>query len=254
VPQEEELTWLQWAGRNARDLSAIFLFFGSILAVLTTLLYIAKDNTRLQKGVADMAGVTELRTEVANLRSAIDANTEQLVQMNQDNAQRSQAAATDRDQLRLELTRRMEKVESAVKVDQSNDPAIRYMDYGNSVASLIPGEPIRIGGLVRVTWHLIKYKDCGRPLLADFIIDVNGVRAQLTDVSSRDTEGFGVNLVPDPNVMREVSYTGRIPADKGLSPGGAQLTINASFDKEVCPRVAPVESRPIYFELASEKK
>lgn len=254
---EEAKDWVTRIAPRARDFSSIVLPLLTILGMIWGSAWLLKDNTRFQKGLADTAGVTELRAEVAGLRSAIEANTaqqlqltSQLLSLNEKADERSKQASLERDALKEELTDRLHKLEDALKVDQSAEPAVRYMDFGNSVTALQPGAPIRIGELVRITWHLIKLKDCGRPTLADFILDQHGVRAQLTDVSSRDAEGHGANFQPDPQTMREITYTARIPGDKGLTAGGAQITINASFDKMVCPRVNPVESKPTYFELS----
>jgi hypothetical protein len=253
VDEDHRDSWLTKLGQHSRDTASIVLLVVSLSGVW----WVLKNNTVFQKGVADIAGVTELKLEVAGLRQAIEDSTKQTVMLGdqlqrytEDSIERSRVASQERDA----VAQRVARMERTLNTNQDTLPAIKYSEFGNRIEALSPGEPIRIGDYVRLTWRLVKMRECGEATARDFIVDVNGVTAQLVGVSTRDQQGRGLVLPPDPNAVREITYTARIPKDAGLSPGVASVWIAIRYDPNACPKAASLESPRISFYLAEAQK
>jgi hypothetical protein len=89
---------------------------------------------------------------------------------------------------------------------------------------------------------------------ANLIIDVSGVTARLTDVSTIDTIGRGTLSRVDPEEVVTITYTAHIPANIGLAPGPAQIWVAVAYDEDKCPAVEPRESPRIPINILAPRK
>lgn len=246
MPEEngKQVSWFEWGGYHLRTLVTYGGFFAAVFAAAGFWL---NDSRFMREAAADYTGTTLIKEDISSLRQSIDALADQIAAMNRDADTRSDVASAERQVLNTRVTR----VENLLSTDLDTTPSVKYVSY--KMEPLVAGQKIHIGDRVRVVVQFIKIRDCGDTEARDFVLDAQGVRAQLADVSTRDRNGAGIIVVPDPNKVLTVAYTAVIPEDKGLTPGITTSWVAVRYDERICPKASTVESMPFTFNLEAAR-
>jgi hypothetical protein len=244
MPEDDDKSqsWFDWGAKHGRDLLTYITL--SVL-VMTVSGYLLRDSITFRNNVADLAGTVALRAEIAKLSVSIDNLGLKFDQQNEEAKARSETAAADRK----EVIDRVASLEKTVALDMDPTPPVTFMNYGHRVENAAdPEDDIHIGDTVRITWQVLKTRDCGLPHPADFIEDDVGVQAQLLDPSTRNKDGTGMALPPSPT-PRTLTYTAKIPDMLGLVSGRAHMWLQMEYDREVCPKVGTIDSPRVEIDL-----
>jgi uncharacterized membrane protein YciS (DUF1049 family) len=242
---DDDLDFLGRLAKRSRDISSVI----AVVIAIAAFGWVLSGNIYFKESVANVAGVETLRADlnakleqsskdfqesITKLVTSIDSMNQQVSEV----VQRSAVGSKERQELIDEVA----KLKLAISTDMDDSPAIRFFSSGNKAEPLRPGEPIRIGEFVRLTWSFIKLRDCGKSQPDDLIMDINGVQAHLAHASIIGADGKGIATPVDPNIRNEITYTAQIPDDVGLSPGPASIWVQIVYDPMKCPRLGSIDS------------
>lgn len=141
------------------------------------------------------------------------------------------------------MTEKLVAIQQQIKSASDDSPAIKFASGGHTISD----GPI--GGTVSIQYYYYQLRDdCGRSHPEDLFLDVGGRLFHFEDVSVLDNAGRGQFDQADPQLLRSLKYTAKIPDDRGVDPGAAQGWVMI-HDYENCPQLDPVLSPKITFTI-----
>ncbi len=191
-------------------------------AALGALGYFLIQNDMVRGPMAEILGVEDLNATLETTLRQLQA-TQEIAQKN------TQA---------LELiTLQLDEITKQRAIDST--PPVTFSGGGHSIT------PMDENGRVKISWTLVKNRDCGRPKVAMSFRNGGGLQHYMQSLSVLSDDGRGVNL-PVSTIPVTINYSGRVPQNDGVQPGRGYAQVILS-DFEDCPDVRTIYSPVVDF-------
>lgn len=189
-----------------------------LLVMSLPILLIIGDSERLRSVVRDLAGLAEFGESVSEISVSMD----------------------EMSTIMDALTRRLDEVDKRLNgIDlqqQAETTPVLHFTRGNNFIS-----DGYLGGYVNVRWSFIKLRNCGSPVVTLRLRNGDNRDHVFEDVSVIGTDGRGVSYDANPNLVRFIEYSARIPSDGTVVPGNAVGWVTLTYPD--C-RLAPTAISP----------